>query len=95
MAGAAPPGNKNGTKPKMWADAIRRAAAQDPDQMRRIALKLLEMAEGGDISAMRELGDRLEGKPKQQIEASGTDGGPLMVQVLRFTDYLADDPAAK
>ena len=33
----------------------------------------------GDIAAMKELFDRLDGKPKQQIEATGADDGPLRI----------------
>lgn len=28
---------------------------------------------------MKELGDRLDGKPKQQTEVTGADGGPLQI----------------
>lgn len=47
----------------------------------------LEKAEDGDTQAFKEIADRLDGKPKQQIEASGPDGGP-METVTRFK--LAD-----
>jgi hypothetical protein len=51
----------------------------DGATLRRIADKLLAMAEDGDIQAMKEIGDRLDGKPKQQIEASGEGGGPIVI----------------
>lgn len=38
------------------------------------------------MQAIKELGDRLDGKAVQAIEASGPDGGPLTVNILRFTD---------
>jgi hypothetical protein len=31
----------------------------------------------GKTDAAREIGDRLEGKARQQIELSGRDGGPI------------------
>jgi len=31
----------------------------------------------GDLGFYKEFGDRLDGKPKQQIEASGPEGGPI------------------
>lgn len=90
---------RGATKGKIWRDAIRRAVNGDSTTLDELAMKLVSIAREGDgnasIVALKEIGDRLDGKPKQQIEASGTDGGPLMVQVVRFTDYLADDPAAK
>lgn len=87
MAGA-PIGNKNGTKDKhLWADTIRRAVTQaDAEKLRRIAEKLIDMAAEGDIQAMKELGDRLDGKPKQAVEASGPDGGNIIVQIVKQFD---------
>jgi hypothetical protein len=77
---AAPLGNKNAVKNRPWADAINRAVlANDGQRLRAIAEKLLVLAEQGDVSALRELGDRLDGKPKQQIEATGADDGPLRI----------------
>jgi hypothetical protein len=79
---AAPLGNKNAVKNRPWADAINRAVlANDGQRLRSIAEKLLVLAEAGDVSALRELGDRLDGKPKQQIEASGPDGGAIHISV--------------
>ena len=80
MAGA-PEGNQNSSKSnRLWAETIRRAVVQsDPDRLRSIAEKLLDMAASGDIQAMKELGDRLDGKPKQQTEVTGADGGPLQI----------------
>lgn len=83
------PGNDNATKGKPWAAALIRAAAQDPNKLRRIAEKVMEMAEQGDIAAIREIGDRLDGKPKQATEVSGEGGGPLTVQIMRFADRNA------
>jgi len=80
MAGA-PEGNQNSSKSnRLWAETIRRAVVQsDPERLRSIAEKLLDMAASGDIQAMKELGDRLDGKPKQQTEVTGADGGPLQI----------------
>lgn len=77
----APVGNTNSSaENRLWANTIRRAVVQgDAERLRLIAEKLLSMAEAGDIQAMKEIGDRLDGKPKQQIEASGEGGGPLLL----------------
>lgn len=76
---AAPEGNTNSsTANRLWANTIRRAIAQsDPERLRRIAEALLTKAEEGDLGAVKELGDRLDGKPKQQIEQTGLDDGPV------------------
>ena len=88
---AAPLGNKNAVKNRPWAEAINRAVlANDGQRLRAIAEKLLVLAEQGDVSALRELGDRLDGKPKQQIEATGADDGPLVVQVVKYAADATD-----
>ncbi len=35
------------------------------------------MAEQGDMAAIREIGDRLDGKPAQSVELGGKDGKNL------------------
>lgn len=70
---AAPAGNTNSKLDnRLWANTIRRAIAQgDPERLRRIAEKLLDLAADGDLAAMKELGDRLDGKSKETVEHSG------------------------
>jgi hypothetical protein len=67
----APLGNQNSSlENRLWGNTIRRAAAQDPEKLRRIADTLLAKAEEGDIQAIKEIGDRLDGKPAQTIDAT-------------------------
>lgn len=68
----APEGNQNSSKNnRLWAETIKRAVTQsDSERLRRIAEALLVKAEDGDMSAIKELGDRLDGKASQAIEAS-------------------------
>ena len=44
-----------------------------------LAETLLTKCDEGDVTALKELGDRLEGKPAQAI--TGADGGDLIVRV--------------
>lgn len=68
----------NAAKEKKWYEALDRAIKQDEGQrLRAAAEKLLDLAAAGESWAVRELGDRLDGKPKQQTEVSGPDGGPV------------------
>lgn len=77
----APVGNTNSSaENRLWANTIRRAAAQDPEKLRRIAERLLADAEAGDIQAIKEMGDRLDGKATQAI--SGPDGGAIPMQTI-------------
>ena len=80
MAGA-PKGNTNAKgqlKPRIWQDAIRRALARrehgKPDRLNRLADRLLEKCEEGDIPALKEFGDRIEGKVAQTVQGLGTTG---------------------
>ena len=73
----APLGNRNQSKTKPWADAIRRALARREKtgqgaDLNRLAEALLDKAAEGDLVALRELGDRLDGKPAQSISAEVT-----------------------
>ncbi|KGM34693.1 hypothetical protein [Inquilinus limosus] len=76
---------------KIWRDAIHRAVKRrmggegNPQALDQLADQLVAAGLGGDVSALKEIGDRLDGKPKQQVEHSGEDGGPLRVEVIRFS----------
>ena len=63
----APIGNQNAIKPKVWSDALRKAIIQN-DNLSKLADALILKALEGDVSALRELGDRLEGKVTQSVE---------------------------
>ena len=68
----APEGNTNSSKNnRLWAETIRRAVTQsDAQRLRKIAEALLTKAEEGDMAAIKELGDRLDGKPAQTVDAT-------------------------
>jgi hypothetical protein len=72
----APKGNTNSNKSnRLWADTIRRAVTQANSQrLRNIAEKLLDEAENGNIMAMKEIGDRLDGKVAQTVLGPGENG---------------------
>lgn len=69
----APIGNKNAAKAKVWHAAILRALERR-DQSRTdgikeldaLAEKLLQLVAAGDLAALKEFGDRLDGKPAQE-----------------------------
>ena len=93
MAGkrGAPFGNVNAVhgKNRKWRAALDRAIAQDSaDRLRQAAESLLTQAAEGEQWAIKELGDRLDGKAAQAIDANVT--GDLIVEIKR---YCADIPA--
>lgn len=71
--------------PKLWADAIS-IASNDIDvnskkkKLRLMAEKLVQMALDGDVAAMKEVGDRLDGKSRQQMTLTGENDGPVQFQ---------------
>jgi hypothetical protein len=75
------PGNRNAAKAKTWEHAIRKALArasqEQPLALGRIADKLVARALQGDDFAVREIGDRLDGKPKASTEHTGANGSAL------------------
>ena len=64
-------GNPAGTQPsKPFMQALGRAIAQDDaKRLRQCAETLLDLAAAGESWAVQMLADRLDGKPKQSIDA--------------------------
>ena len=86
MAGA-PVGNRNGAKEKPWVAAINRALARktllsQKEHLDELADKLLESCLDGNLAALQELGNRLDGKPAQALTVSGDADNPLIVQKI-------------
>jgi hypothetical protein len=92
----APVGNQNSCSDnRLWANTIRRAIAQsDPERLRRIAEALLNKAEEGDLQAMKELGDRVDGKPAQSIAVGNEPGQEFVTKIVREIVH-AHDPDSK
>jgi len=76
------PGNQNATKGRLWNDALRMAIAQDDRvRVRKAVEKLLDLAAEGEPWAIKELADRLDGKPVQQTVLENSDGTPLLAGI--------------
>lgn len=79
----AAPKNPVGAKSdKVWRDAIMRAvkrrdSGEDPQALEKLADTLVTVALTGDVPALKEIGDRLDGKPAQAI--TGGDGGAVEI----------------
>ena len=88
-------GNPGGrAKEKLWGDAIRIAVNEaveggDGKKLRALASKLVEKGLAGDIAAIKEIGDRLDGKAAQSVEMTGeatTNYVMLAPEVIEDTD---------
>lgn len=85
---AAPIGNKNAAKAKVWHAAIMRALERRDasrvdgiKELDALADKLLQLVASGDLPALKELGDRLDGKPAQVV-VGDADADPLQVAMV-------------
>lgn len=79
MAGR-PPSEK--TFANMLRIAINEAHVSGGNKLRAVADALVEKAMSGDVPAIREIGDRLDGKVPQGIIGGGEDDAPLLVSVI-------------
>ena len=78
-----------GSKPdKLWRDALmravkRRAKGKGASQrLELIADKCVEGALDGDMQAIKEIGDRLDGKPTQAITGDPEQPNRLVVEII-------------
>jgi hypothetical protein len=81
---AAPIGNTNAVKGKMFYDKLRKRLTQEPHRLERIVNELITQAEQGEAWAVKEVIDRLDGKAVQTTEMQNSDGTPLLsgIQVM-------------
>ena len=82
--GGAPKDNQNAAKGKRWANAIqsaleKRSRLEGQQALNQIAEKLIEAAENGEAWALKELGDRFDGKPAQSVTVAGDEDAPLQI----------------
>lgn len=81
-------GNRHAAKPRLWEAALRRYFTQNPNDLAKAAEKLAAMAMEGDVQAMREIGDRLDGKPVQAVDMGGS------LNISKTAEDLTDDELA-
>lgn len=74
---AAPIGNQNAKKARISTEALKLELAHDRDALRDMWRATIEKARGGDLQAVKEINDRLEGKPAQAIIGGGDDEPPV------------------
>lgn len=79
----APKGNNNAAKAKIWSAAILRALEKRSRKERKqvidsIADALIDKCLDRDLPAIKEFGDRVEGKVPQAIEGTG-EGGEIKI----------------
>lgn len=94
----APLGNQNakGGKGKVWAEGIRRAIRENVEgedfeaKIAALARALVANAKLGDLQSLKEIGDRLDGKAAQTIDANVS--GSLAGLLAGIGESPAEDP---
>ena len=90
-------GNPKGRPPKKDCirDCLRELLAEEitlPDgtkitKAQFVAAKAFSLVAQGELPAIKYISDQVDGTPKQQVEVSGAEGGPLQHSVeVRFVD---------
>lgn len=84
MAGRPP---KEKSFANMLNIAIKEAVeGSDKTKLRAVADALVDKAMGGDVAAIKEIADRLDGKVPQGVVGGEEGDSPLMVEIIRFAD---------
>lgn len=85
---AAARGRPKGSSDKPWRQAVdialKRKDSQGVRMLQRAADALVQAAAAGDVPALRELGDRIDGKVPQAVDANVS--GTLEINIVRFAD---------
>ena len=85
---------------KLWRDAIMRAIKREEidaasgertKRLEMLAEKLVSRALGGDMAALKEIGDRIDGKTIQPVEAKTDSEVVYRIELIDLSDG-ADDP---
>lgn len=83
------------TTERIWQDAMRKAAFElsrgrgTPRKIELAARAVVDAAVKGDMEAARIMGDRIDGRPIQQTNLAGHDGGPLDLSALSLDQLQA------
>jgi hypothetical protein len=77
------PGNTNSSKiNRLFAETIKRIDKQSEGEVaRQIAQALIDKAITGDVSAIKEFADRVDGKAVATTELTGVDGSNLPISI--------------
>jgi len=91
MAGA-PVGNQNASRGKRFASVLEKRIAE-LRAMDGIVDALITKALDGDMSAIKEVADRLDGKPRQQVDLGGQDGENPLVTAINIRFVKSSEPS--
>jgi hypothetical protein len=80
----APLGHTNSSKTnRLWGNIIRKLAVQeDYKRLHAVGEKLYEKALDGDMAAIKEIGDRIDGKALQENKLTGDTDQPIEIKIV-------------
>jgi hypothetical protein len=80
----APLGNKNSSKNnRLFAETIKRIVTQSEGEVvRKVAEALILKAQDGDMTAIKEFADRVDGKALQENKLTGDSDEPVVIQIV-------------
>lgn len=92
-------GNANsGRREKPFLEALRMellAAGSDHRALRSIARQLIAKAEEGDMQAIKEFADRMDGKVAQALIGGDEDDAPIAIQMVELRAvYPKNEPGS-
>lgn len=95
---AAPLGNQNAARAKLFHDALKRALARSGGSvdkgLNKVCDKLVDAALAGEQWAIKEVADRVEGKPAQSLSIGNDEDKPFKtvteVQLVPLHDDSTD-----
>jgi hypothetical protein len=65
----------------------------DLKKLRQIARAHIEKAASGDMQAIKELADRLDGRPAQNLDLSDPDSKPRLTKIVHEFVHVTEPPA--
>lgn len=85
------PGGRSKSKP--ISDMYRQVIVQNPEKLRKLCEKVLDMACAGDVIAAKEITDRVEGRALQSVDVNDSReslSSSLVLDLLREGAQRAD-----
>ncbi len=81
---AAPVGNTNAAKGALYNQALKRALARAGGNvdggLNKVTDNLVKAALAGEQWAIKEVADRMDGRPAQALDIGGQPGNPVLVE---------------
>lgn len=82
-------GNPGGRPKKYLTEALKAELERDPERAPKIARKLIEQAEAGDVQSFDRVRDSVEGRPAQSVNVNGDIDFTITDRRSRLTEAIS------